>query len=160
MRNTPKYSLTHVCCRGQGGSGYARKISFKAIKFDAVYNPIIIDQYYCPTQKNCITSVSKCALYIYALFYSTTLPTLFCFGFLNTQTSAVKLSDISFIGIMGTSRMDNVINLSCSKSVACTNIVMDRVYIRSVTPGRKVFGTCINAYGRANHVKPHLNCLN
>nr|XP_043624163.1 probable polygalacturonase At3g15720 [Erigeron canadensis] len=115
----------------QGGRGYARKISFKAIKFDAVYNPIMIDQYYCPTQKDCITS-----------------------------TSAVKISDISFIGIAGTSQMDNVVNLSCSKSVACTNIVMDSVYISSsVTPKRKVFGTCINAHGRVSHVKPSINCL-
>ncbi|KAI3803462.1 hypothetical protein L1987_31614 [Smallanthus sonchifolius] len=114
----------------QGGRGYARKISFKAIKFDAVYNPIIIDQYYCPTQKNCINS-----------------------------TSAIKLSDISYSGIMGTSNMDNVINLSCSESVACTNIAMDNVYISSVTPGRKVFGKCINAHGRISHVKPLFNCL-
>ncbi|XP_024979134.1 probable polygalacturonase At3g15720 [Cynara cardunculus var. scolymus] len=114
----------------QGGSGYARKISFKGIKFDAVYNPIMIDQYYCPTQTNCRTS-----------------------------TSAVKISDVTFSGIVGTSKMDNVINISCSRSVACTNIVMDRVYMSSATPGRKVFGTCINAHGRATHVKPSFNCL-
>ncbi|KAI3525127.1 hypothetical protein L2E82_02445 [Cichorium intybus] len=114
----------------QGGSGYARNISFKAIKLDAVYNPIMIDQYYCPTQKDCIIS-----------------------------TSAIKLSDISFIGIVGTSSMDKVINLSCSESVACTNIVLDSVYISSITPGRKVYGTCINAHGRASHVKPSFNCL-
>ncbi|KAK9078264.1 hypothetical protein SSX86_002321 [Deinandra increscens subsp. villosa] len=114
----------------QGGSGYARNISFKAIKLDAVYNPIIIDQYYCPTQEDCINS-----------------------------TSAVKLSDISFDGITGTSNMDNVINLSCSETVACTNISMDNVYISSVTPGRKVFGKCVNAHGRISHVKPLFNCL-
>ncbi|MFS8025041.1 putative endo-polygalacturonase [Helianthus anomalus] len=87
------------------GSGYARNISFKAIKFDAVYNPILIDQYYCPTQQDCINS-----------------------------TSAIKLSDISYSGIMGTSMMDSVINLSCSESVACTNIAMDNVYISLVIP--------------------------
>ncbi|KAI3775018.1 hypothetical protein L1987_49586 [Smallanthus sonchifolius] len=114
----------------QGGCGYARKISFKAIKFDAVYNPIIIDQYYCPTQKDCINS-----------------------------TSAIKLSDISYSGIMGTSNMDNVINLSRSESVACTNIAMDNACISSVTPGRKVSGKCINAHGRISHVKPLFNCL-
>ncbi|KAF5787093.1 putative polygalacturonase [Helianthus annuus] len=114
----------------QGGSGYARNISFKAIKFDAVYNPILIDQYYCPTQQDCINS-----------------------------TSAIRLSDISYSGITGTSMMDSVINLSCSESVACTNIAMDNVYISSVIPGRKVFGKCINAHGRISHVKPWFNCL-
>ncbi|KVH93030.1 Glycoside hydrolase, family 28 [Cynara cardunculus var. scolymus] len=114
----------------QGGSGHAKQISFTGIKFDAVYNPIIIDQYYCPNRKDCLNS-----------------------------TSAVKLSDITYKGIAGTSSMDNVINLSCSESVACTNIVMDSVYISSATPGRKVFGSCINAHGRLSHVKPFLKCL-
>ncbi|XP_021906582.1 probable polygalacturonase At3g15720 [Carica papaya] len=34
----------------QGGSGYARKISFEDIQMDGVANPILIDQYYCPNQ--------------------------------------------------------------------------------------------------------------
>ncbi|KAJ0744277.1 putative endo-polygalacturonase [Helianthus annuus] len=75
------------------------------------------------------------------------------------QTSAIRLSDISYSGITGTSMMDSVINLSCSESVACTNIAMDNVYISSVIPGRKVFGKCINAHGRISHVKPWFNCL-
>ncbi|KAM0006506.1 putative endo-polygalacturonase [Helianthus debilis subsp. tardiflorus] len=114
----------------QGGVGYAKKISFTGIKFDAVYNPIIIDQYYCPTKQDCLNSATF-----------------------------VKLSDITFRGILGTSNMENVINLSCSKTVACTNIVVDSVYIKSAIPGRKVYGSCINAHGRATHVKPYLNCL-
>ncbi|PWA88004.1 pectin lyase-like superfamily protein [Artemisia annua] len=132
VRNcTMKKTLTGVRIKSwQGGSGYARRISFTGIKFIAVYNPIIIDQYYCPTQKNCRTS-----------------------------TSAVKLSDITFRGITGTSSMDNVINLSCSKTVPCTNIVVDSVYIKSAIPGRTVYGSCINAHGRASHVKPFLSCI-
>ncbi|KAJ0522569.1 putative endo-polygalacturonase [Helianthus annuus] len=114
----------------QGGTGYANKISFTGIKFDAVNNPIIIDQYYCPSHKGCLTS-----------------------------TSAVNLSDITYRGISGTSNTDNVINLSCSKTVACTNIVVDSVHIKSAIPGRKVYGSCINACGRATHVQPYLDCL-
>ncbi|GKB30714.1 probable polygalacturonase, partial [Tanacetum coccineum] len=143
VRNcTMKKTLTGVRIKSwQGGSGYARRISFMGIKFDAVYNPIIIDQYYCPTRKDCITA--------HFLFV----------GFLDTKTSAVKLSDITFRGISGTSMMDNVINLSCSKTVPCTNIVVDSVYIKSAIPGRKVYGSCISAHGKASHVKPFLNCL-
>ncbi|KAH7865291.1 hypothetical protein Vadar_004747 [Vaccinium darrowii] len=36
----------------QGGAGYARKISFQNIRFVAVDNPIIIDQFYCPNQRS------------------------------------------------------------------------------------------------------------
>nr|XP_043624164.1 probable polygalacturonase At3g15720 [Erigeron canadensis] len=132
VRNcTMRKTLTGVRIKSwQGAFGHARKISFTGIKFDAVNNPIIIDQYYCPSIKSCPLS-----------------------------TLATKLSDITFRGISGTSSMDNVINLSCSKTVACTNIVLDSVYIKSAIPGRKVYGTCINAHGRASHVKPSLNCL-
>lgn len=80
-------------------------------------------------------------------------------GYINAQPLAIKLSDITFSGISGTSMMDNVINLSCSQSVPCTNIVMDSVYITSLVPGRKAFGKCVNAHGKASHVKPSLNCL-
>ncbi|KAG5537569.1 hypothetical protein RHGRI_024877 [Rhododendron griersonianum] len=38
----------------QGGTGYARKISFEKISFVAVDNPIIIDQFYCPSQTSAV----------------------------------------------------------------------------------------------------------
>ncbi|KAA8540480.1 hypothetical protein F0562_024601 [Nyssa sinensis] len=109
----------------QGGNGYARKISFEKIKFIAAGNPIFIDQFYCPSQVNC-----------------------------QNKTSAIKLSDISYTGIIGTSTVDNVINLSCSQSVGCTNIVLDHVYITSTTPGNRVYANCFDAHGRASHTRP------
>ncbi|MFS7980636.1 putative endo-polygalacturonase [Helianthus anomalus] len=150
-----------------GGFGYAKKISFVGIKFDAVYNPIIIDQYYCPTKQNCLSSVSipNYDLYLSSFYFTFSNPYylfLIYFGWndiLNMKARAVKLSDITFSGISGTSNMENVINLSCSKTVACTNIVVNSVYIKSAIPGRKVYASCINAHGRASHVKPYLNCL-
>ena len=41
----------------QGGTGYARKISFQGIKFEAVDNPIEIEQFYCPLKQNCKNDV-------------------------------------------------------------------------------------------------------
>ncbi|XP_047339764.1 probable polygalacturonase At3g15720 [Impatiens glandulifera] len=75
------------------------------------------------------------------------------------QTSAVKVSDVSFTSIVGTSNMDQVINLSCSKSFGCTNIVLDRIDISLATKGRKPFATCINAHGKATNTKPAIKCL-
>ncbi|KAJ0736338.1 putative endo-polygalacturonase [Helianthus annuus] len=37
----------------QGGSGYARDITFEKIFLHNVNNPIIIDQHYCPHNYNC-----------------------------------------------------------------------------------------------------------
>ncbi|XAR50560.1 Polygalacturonase [Bertholletia excelsa] len=77
-----------------GRNGYARKISFEGIMFKDVGNPITIDQFYCPSQDNCQ----------------------------NKGHANIKLSHISFNGILGTSTTDQVISLSCSQSVGWANI--------------------------------------
>ncbi|KAL0415339.1 UNVERIFIED_CONTAM: putative polygalacturonase [Sesamum latifolium] len=132
VRNcTLKGTLTGVRIKTlQGGKGYARRISFEGIKFEAVDNPIQIEQFYCPLKVNC-----------------------------QNYTSAVAVSDVSFTAISGTSVAENVISLSCSQSVACNNIKLDRVYIKPSTPGKKVYSSCFNARGQATHTKPAVNCL-
>ncbi|CAL5398108.1 unnamed protein product [Camellia sinensis] len=116
----------------QGGNGYARKISFENITLVQVSNPILIDQFYCPSRVDC---QNKCI--------------------------AVELSDISYSGIMGTSTADEVINLSCSQSGSggCTDISLDCVYIASTIPGKKTYANCFNAHGRPTHTKPTVKCL-
>ncbi|KAL3631761.1 hypothetical protein CASFOL_024745 [Castilleja foliolosa] len=132
VRNcTLKKTLTGVRIKtNQGGKGYARNISFEAIKFEDVDNPIQIEQFYCPLKVNC-----------------------------QNYTSTVAISDVSFTAISGTSIASNVINLSCSQIIGCTNIKLDRVYITSSTPGNKVYANCHNAHGKATHTKPIVNCL-
>ncbi|XP_016562844.2 probable polygalacturonase At3g15720 [Capsicum annuum] len=131
VRNcTIKGTLTGVRIKTwQGGEGYARRIAFEGIKLDAVNNPLIIDQFYCPSRVNC-----------------------------KNDTAAVALSDITFRGIVGTSLMDEVINLSCSETIGCKNILVDRVYISSVD-GKPVHAKCINAHGRYTHTSPAVKCL-
>ncbi|CAL5340304.1 unnamed protein product [Camellia sinensis] len=115
-----------------GGNGYARKVSFENITLVQVNNPILIDQFYCPSRVDC-----------------------------QNKTSAVELSDISYSGIMGTSTADEVINLSCSQSGSggCTDISLDCVYIASTIPGKKTYANCLNAHGRSTHTKPAVKCL-
>ncbi|PNY09509.1 polygalacturonase, partial [Trifolium pratense] len=75
------------------------------------------------------------------------------------QTKAIKISDVTYRGISGTSLTDKAINLNCDQNVGCSNLVFDRVYVRSAVPKMKVFSFCHNAHGRASHTKPILNCL-
>lgn len=42
----------------QGGSGYAKNITFEDITLKAVKNPIIIDQYYCENSHSCKNQVT------------------------------------------------------------------------------------------------------
>ncbi|WJZ94798.1 hypothetical protein VitviT2T_013626 [Vitis vinifera] len=114
----------------EGGSGYARKILFEGITLNAADNPIIIDQYYCPN--------NMCS---------------------KQSTSGVKLSDISFTRVIGTTTTKNAINLSCSKSVACTNILLNHVNIKSAYSEDVVSSYCINAHGRFSDSVPPVDCL-
>ncbi|KAF1002724.1 hypothetical protein AG4045_019568 [Apium graveolens] len=142
VRNcTLQGTLTGVRVKSwQGGSGYARKISFENIKLIDVNNPIIIDQFYCPSRVNCQNSERR----ILSKYF---------------RTSAVELSDIRYKSIVGTSGTDQVINLSCSRSHGCTNIRIERVYIRSMTPGKRINANCINAHGTWSHTIPDVKCL-
>ncbi|XP_027343456.1 probable polygalacturonase At3g15720 [Abrus precatorius] len=114
----------------QGGAGFARRISFENIRFVRANSPIIIDQFYCPNKVDC-----------------------------QNKTRAVKVSDVTYKGIVGTSLTDKAINLSCDQNVGCSNIVFDHVYINSAVPGQKVISYCNNAHGTATHTKPVMNCL-
>ncbi|KAL1551401.1 galacturonan 1,4-alpha-galacturonidase [Salvia divinorum] len=115
----------------QGGSGFARNINFTNINFNMVVNPVVsIDQFYCPRQ---ICSESA---------------------------SAVKVSDIRFTGLMGTSKTNKeMIGFRCSNAVPCTNIIVDGVDIEP-SDGGQASSLCLNARGIASNVaSPPLDCL-
>ncbi|XP_022720773.1 probable polygalacturonase At3g15720 [Durio zibethinus] len=74
-------------------------------------------------------------------------------------TSAIKISDVSYSSIVGTSTTDKVINLSCDQNVGCSNIQLHNVYIESTVPGKKAYSYCFNAHGKYTHTRPVVNCL-
>ncbi|KAL1077231.1 hypothetical protein V6Z11_D10G082700 [Gossypium hirsutum] len=78
--------------------------------------PIIIDQYYCPSRVNC-----------------------------KNETSGIRISDVSYRSIIGTSTTDKVINLSSDQNVGCTDIQFNYVYISPRT---------FNAHGNYTHTSP------
>ncbi|KAH6781469.1 white-brown complex-like protein [Perilla frutescens var. frutescens] len=113
----------------QGGAGFAKNIIFSNINFESADHPIIIDQQYCPHKK--------------------------C----NNAGSNVKVSDVKYLGIRGTSISKNAtINLSCSEMVPCTGIVLENVNIK-VVGSQAASVHCINAYGSAHICNPIVNCL-
>ncbi|KAF7123745.1 hypothetical protein RHSIM_Rhsim12G0013300 [Rhododendron simsii] len=87
----------------QGGSGFAKKILFKDITLVESKNPILINQYYCDGAKNC-----------------------------KNQTSAVEISDISFIRFTGTSATQVAVQLLCSESFQENENTGDVVHASSV----------------------------
>ncbi|KAJ6374412.1 hypothetical protein OIU78_030016 [Salix suchowensis] len=118
----------------QGGKGFARNIVFENIRSEGARNPIIIDQYYCD-HKHC-----------------------------TEHSSAVKISNIRYENIYGTSRRKPTVHIACSKAVPCTDILLNNIHLEAVDDddddGDEPSAFCSNVQGHAmGHVFPPLPCL-
>ncbi|KAI3696609.1 hypothetical protein L6452_29025 [Arctium lappa] len=114
----------------QGGSGYARDITFENIELDNVFNPIIIDQHYCPNEIHC-----------------------------PAESSAVNVSNISYKFFRGTSRSRIALNFDCSNMIPCSGIYLDQINIISSVSDEHTTAYCNNAYGTISSTKPSATCL-
>ncbi|KAH6770440.1 hypothetical protein C2S52_015243 [Perilla frutescens var. hirtella] len=98
---------------------YAKKILFENLEMRNVANPIIIDQEYCP-EKNCPTSIS-----------------------------GVKVSDVTFNNIKGTSRSEDAITLHCSSTNPCQRIKLQNINLTYTDQMKKLLlpanSNCQNA---------------
>ncbi|KAF8401252.1 hypothetical protein HHK36_012184 [Tetracentron sinense] len=115
----------------QGGSGAVSGITFNNLHMDTVRNPIIIDQFYCLT-KGC-----------------------------TNQTSAVFVSDISYINIKGTYDVRSPpMHFACSDSVPCTNLTLSDVELLPAQGEIMLDPFCWNAYGALQTLTiPPVFCL-
>ncbi|KAI3523038.1 hypothetical protein L1887_01093 [Cichorium endivia] len=109
----------------QGGQGNVRHITFENLAFDAVYNPIIIDQNYCDVRGTC-----------------------------KEEKTGVKINDVVYKNLYGTSSSKIAINLNCSKYVPCSGITMENINLVSVQEGNQVTASCTNAKGTEVGVNP------
>ncbi|OAY45639.1 hypothetical protein MANES_07G080411v8 [Manihot esculenta] len=75
-------------------------IHFEGIVMQNVSNPIIIDQMYCPR------------------------------NLCNRKPSTVQISDVSFKNIRGSSRTPTAVQITCSSSVPCKDIVLSNVNLK------------------------------
>ncbi|KAL5713735.1 galacturonan 1,4-alpha-galacturonidase [Ranunculus cassubicifolius] len=99
-------------------STVASNITFDDIIMQNVGNPVIIDQTYCP-------------------FAS-------CDG---KAPSKVKLQDITFSNIRGTSATPVAVTIECSKGLPCQNVIVQNVHLES-TGGAKATSLCQNAQAK------------
>ncbi|KAL9415642.1 hypothetical protein AB3S75_043854 [Citrus x aurantiifolia] len=97
------------------GSSAATNMTFENIIMNNVSNPIIIDQAYCPF---------------------TSCPT--------KPPSRVKLSDIYFKNIRGTSSSAVAVALECSKGIPCQNIYLENVHLDLSSGEKQPTSSCKN----------------
>lgn len=115
----------------QGGSGYARKITYIDIILVEVTRSLIIEQDYHPS---IIESVVG-------------------------DGDGVNVSDVTFRNIEGTSLGKYAITLNCvhKNGAGCTNILMDHINIKDVGGG-EAHASCINGHVTCSSCYPNVTC--
>ncbi|KAL2536726.1 Polygalacturonase QRT2 [Forsythia ovata] len=98
----------------QGGSGYAKNITFENVVMQNVNNPIIIDQNYCDQNEPC-----------------------------QNQKSAVQVENVVYKNIRGTSASEVAMKFDCSATFPCKGVVLQNVNLTGQA-GRNAKATCTN----------------
>ncbi|CAI0470491.1 unnamed protein product [Linum tenue] len=112
---------------GKPSNGFARNILFQHATMYNVQNPIFIDQRYCP-DRNCAD-----------------------------QGSGVRVSDVTYQNIRGTSATQVAVNFDCSNRSPCRGIRLNNV--RLTYRNRAAVASCRNAGGTAYGFVQPRSCL-
>ncbi|TYI11236.1 hypothetical protein ES332_A09G197600v1 [Gossypium tomentosum] len=113
---------------GRQSSGFARNILFQHAVMTDVQNPIVIDQHYCPDEKSC-----------------------------PDQVSGVKISDVTYQDIHGTSATEVAVKFDCSSEYPCSNIRLEDVKL--TYRNKAAEASCSNADGTASGFVQPSSCL-
>ncbi|XP_011007737.1 PREDICTED: probable polygalacturonase At1g80170 [Populus euphratica] len=73
--------------------------------------------------------------------------------------TGVHISDVSYSRAQGTTKTAVAINFNCSSSVACTNIALDNIQLKSSIRGQQLSSFCNNAYGITKGIVYPKSCL-
>ncbi|CAA0838702.1 Pectin lyase-like superfamily protein [Striga hermonthica] len=98
-------------------TSYVHRVLFQHIHMQNVGNPIFIDQNYCPNHMNC-----------------------------PTEESGVRISDVTYEDIRGTSASLVAVNLGCSGKNPCDRITLRKVYL-TYRKNKQATASCGNARG-------------
>ncbi|TXG72982.1 hypothetical protein EZV62_001561 [Acer yangbiense] len=113
---------------GRPSNGFANNIHFQHVVMQNVQNPIIIDQNYCPDNQGC-----------------------------PGQNSGVKISDVTYEDIHGTSATEVAVKFDCSSKNPCSNIKLEDVKL--TYKNQQASASCIHADGSADGVVQPGSCL-
>jgi polygalacturonase len=112
------------------GGAYVRGVGFEHAVGRDVRNPIIIDQNYCPNHNN------RCP----------------------HQSSAVKISDVRYTDIRGSSASQVAVKFDCSATNPCSGIDLQDIKL-TLDGGKPAEATCQHADGKASGYVEPPSCL-
>ncbi|KAF6164608.1 hypothetical protein GIB67_032836 [Kingdonia uniflora] len=112
----------------RASNGFVRGVVYQNIVMNNVKNPIIIDQRYCPSNSGC-----------------------------PNQHSGIKISDVTYQNIRGTSATPLAVNFHCSKTNPCSGIKL--LNVKLTYQSRPAQSSCVNAAGTSSGVGVTGGCL-
>lgn len=102
--------------------GFVRGVTFADATMAGVDNPIIIDQRYCPGGGGCAGK--------------------------SAASSSIRISDVRYVGIRGTSATPVAVTFDCSRSNPCSGIrLQDVALMYRGRPATAARSSCRNAQG-------------
>jgi polygalacturonase len=113
---------------GRASNGFARNILFQHAVMVNVQNPILIDQNYCPDNKGC-----------------------------PGQDSGVKISDVTYQDIHGSSATEVAVKFDCSSENPCSNIRLENVKL--TYQNQVAEASCTHAAGTTSGFVQPTGCL-
>lgn len=138
---------------GRPSQGFVKGVVFQHALMQNVHNPIIIDQNYCPDHRGCPDKVinfpSPC-------IDRKTGRDLSYLDFL-LQNSGVRISEVTYSDIHGSSATPVAVNFDCSASNPCTGIGLQD--IKLTYGGAAAESFCKHADGEASGLVVPPSCL-
>ncbi|KAK9130620.1 hypothetical protein Sjap_011107 [Stephania japonica] len=109
-------------------NGYVRGVTYQDITMNNVKNPIIIDQRYCPEGRGC-----------------------------PNQSSGIKISQVTYRNIRGTSATPVAMNFQCSATNPCSGIRLQNVKLSYLSSAAT--SSCVHAHGISSGVVVPASCF-
>jgi polygalacturonase len=76
------------------------------------------------------------------------------------QTNAIKIEDIQYINIHGTSSSSIAVKFNCGAANPCTRIFLQDINLVQASSGEATISSCSNAYGSFTGTMTPPSCLN
>lgn len=133
-------------------NGFVRNVLFQHVVMNNVQNPIIIDQNYCPNSGNCPEQV----IYVHNS-YQLTNNIISLIIIVSFQGSGIKVSDITYEDVHGTSATEVAVKFDCSKTNPCNGIKL--LDVKLSYKDHPSEASCVNAGGMASGLQQPTSCL-
>ncbi|KAK4790432.1 hypothetical protein SAY86_017736 [Trapa natans] len=105
-------------------------ITYDDVVMNDVYNPILIEQQYCPSG-----------------------------GCDNSKASSVQIQDVRFNNVRGTSKSQLAVKLQCSSKYPCSNVNLTNINLTYQGPEGPGEASCSNVRGSASGIEKPKACL-